>query len=107
MARATVWRVLIALAVLATSAFFAITKEPNLGLDLKGGVQIVLETQDSPTREATSEVTDRTVEVLRRRVDALGVAEPTLARSIPCSPTPKRLSGGLPVSGNSCPTRTC
>ena len=81
MTRATLWRVLIAVAVLAASAFFAITKEPNLGLDLRGGVQIVLETQDSATREATSEVTDRTVEVLRRRVDALGVSEPTLARS--------------------------
>jgi SecD/SecF fusion protein len=81
MTRATTWRVLIALLVLGTSAFFAITKDPNLGLDLRGGVQIVLETQDSPTTQADAAATDRTVEVLRNRVDALGVAEPTLARS--------------------------
>ncbi|NUT50029.1 MAG: protein translocase subunit SecD, partial [Saccharothrix sp.] len=39
--------------------------------------QIVLETPS----EATSDATDRALEVLRRRVDELGVAEPVLARS--------------------------
>jgi SecD/SecF fusion protein len=81
MTRATVWRVLTALLVLGVTGFFAITKDPQLGLDLRGGVQIVLETQDSATTEANAESTDRAVEVLRNRVDALGVAEPTLARS--------------------------
>ncbi|MCW2776765.1 MAG: secD [Frankiales bacterium] len=75
------WRALLALAVVALSAFAAITQEPRLGLDLRGGTQIVLETQDSPTLTADAASTDRAVEVLRRRVDAIGVAEPTLARS--------------------------
>jgi SecD/SecF fusion protein len=79
--RAPLWRALVALLVLGLSAFFAVTQDPRLGLDLRGGTQIVLETQDSPTQVADAEATDRTLEVLRRRVDALGVAEPTLARS--------------------------
>ncbi|NED95582.1 protein translocase subunit SecD [Phytoactinopolyspora alkaliphila] len=57
------------------------TASPNLGLDLEGGAQITLEAQDGPTVEANSENTDRAVEVLRRRVDALGVSEPSLSRS--------------------------
>jgi len=57
------------------------TWKPALGLDLEGGTQIVLETQDSPTVTANAGSTDRALEVLRGRVDALGVAEPSLTRS--------------------------
>jgi SecD/SecF fusion protein len=79
--RPPVLRAILALIILGTTGFFAFTKEPRLGLDLRGGTSIVLETSDSDTVEADAEATDRTLEVLRRRVDALGVAEPTLARS--------------------------
>jgi SecD/SecF fusion protein len=79
--RAILVRVLLALAVLGSSAYFIIEKPARLGLDLRGGTQIVLETKDSATTKADSATTDRTLEVLRRRVDALGISEPTLARS--------------------------
>ncbi len=79
--RATRIRALLALAVLALAAYITVTTPVRLGLDLRGGTQIVLETRDSATVKATSEVTDNTVETLRRRVDALGVAEPQLVRS--------------------------
>ncbi|WP_067178165.1 protein translocase subunit SecD [Microtetraspora niveoalba] len=81
MSRAPVVRALAALAVIATSLVLALTMSPRLGLDLRGGTQLVFETRDSPTTKADAEATDRTLEVLRRRTDALGVAEPTLARS--------------------------
>jgi len=81
MNRAPIWRALLALLVVGLTGFFAVTKEPTLGLDLRGGTQIVLETRDSPTVKADAAATDRALEVLRRRVDALGVSEPTLARS--------------------------
>ena len=74
-------RALVALGILAGSLWVAVTTPARLGLDLRGGTQIVLETQDSPTVQAGNESTDRAVEVLRRRVDALGVSEPTLTRS--------------------------
>jgi len=81
MSRASLVRLVLAVLVLAGSVTIALVASPKLGLDLRGGTQIVLETQDSPTVEADAEATDRTLEVLRGRVDALGVAEPTLARS--------------------------
>ena len=52
---------------------------PQLGLDLQGGVSITL----IPTEgqgEIDEEVLDQTVAVIRQRVDALGVAEPDIAR---------------------------
>ena len=81
MSRAPLVRALIALGIVAGSMYITFTTPARLGLDLRGGTQIVLETQDSPTVKAGKESTDRAVEVLRRRVDALGVAEPTLTRS--------------------------
>ena len=75
--RALLVRGLLALGVLAASTFTLLTVPPRLGLDLRGGTQIVLETPS----EATSDATDRAMEVLRRRVDELGVTEPVLARS--------------------------
>ena len=73
MSRAAAVRAVLALIVLALSAFYVLTKPPRLGLDLRGGTQIVLETRDSPTVKAGQESTERTLEVLRRRVDARGV----------------------------------
>ncbi|MBG0826402.1 protein translocase subunit SecD [Planomonospora sp. ID67723] len=81
MSRAPVVRAIAAFAVIATSLYIALTMTPRLGLDLRGGTQIVLETRDSPTVKADSETTDRTLEVLRRRVDALGVADAPMSRS--------------------------
>ena len=81
MSRAALVRLVLALLILGGSIAVAFTNQPRLGLDLRGGTQIVLETQDSPTVEADAEATDRALEVIRGRVDALGVAEPTLARA--------------------------
>lgn len=74
-------RGLLALAAVALSLYIALTVPIQLGLDLRGGTQIVLETRPTATADPDSEATDRTVEVLRGRIDALGVAEPTIARS--------------------------
>ena len=50
--------------------------KPLLGLDLQGGVSVVLQ----PATKADNEALDQSVEILRSRVDALGVAEPEIAR---------------------------
>ncbi|WP_030894034.1 protein translocase subunit SecD [Streptomyces sp. NRRL S-474] len=81
MTRSARVRALLALALLAVSLYIAVTVPVRLGLDLRGGTQIVLETRSTPTAEADREATDRTLEVLRGRIDALGVAEPALVRS--------------------------
>ncbi len=81
MSRAPLYRAILTFVILAGALYFAISTPARLGLDLRGGTQIVLETHDSPTAKANSESTGRAIEVLRRRVDALGVAEPSLTQS--------------------------
>lgn len=81
LSRPPLWRAIVALAAVALSLYIALTQSARLGLDLRGGTQIVLETRDSPTVKADATSTDRALEVLRQRVDALGVSEPGIARS--------------------------
>ncbi|MFB8121529.1 protein translocase subunit SecD [Streptomyces bacillaris] len=81
MTRATTVRAVLAAAVLLVSVFISLTMSPRLGLDLQGGTRMVLQAKDSATVEADRETTDRTLEVLRQRIDSLGVAEPVLTRS--------------------------
>jgi SecD/SecF fusion protein len=75
------WRLVAVLLVLGAAGWLAATRPARLGLDLRGGTQIVLETRDGPDRRVDDDTVARTLEVLRRRVDQLGVAEPTLQRS--------------------------
>ncbi|MGP4101039.1 protein translocase subunit SecD [Nonomuraea sp. KM90] len=81
MFRAPFWRAVAACAVIAISLAITLTAAPRLGLDLRGGTQLVFETRDSPTVGADAAATDRALDVLRRRADALGVVDPTLVRS--------------------------
>ncbi|MFS0885629.1 protein translocase subunit SecD [Aeromicrobium sp. 179-A 4D2 NHS] len=79
--RTNLVRGLVCLTVIAIAAIVTFQMKPNLGLDLRGGTQITLEAKSTDRVEADAEATDRALEVLRGRVDALGVSEPTLARS--------------------------
>ena len=81
MSRSAWIRFVLVLGLLAGCAALALNKEPTLGLDLRGGASITLQTQDAGEVKANAENTDKAVEVLRGRVDALGVSEPTLVRS--------------------------
>jgi SecD/SecF fusion protein len=75
------WRLVAVLLLLGAAGWLVVTRPARLGLDLRGGTQIVLEAKDSPDRRADGDTVARTLEVLRRRVDQLGVAEPALQRS--------------------------
>ncbi|MGX6608450.1 protein translocase subunit SecD [Micromonosporaceae bacterium Da 78-11] len=81
MSRATAVRAFLALVVLVVSGWLVATRPARLGLDLRGGTQIVLQTRDGDQTRADAATTDQAMEVLRRRVDQLGVSEPTLVRS--------------------------
>jgi SecD/SecF fusion protein len=76
-----VWRSLLTLLVLAAAVAAVLLQPVRLGLDLRGGTQVVLEARSVADRPLDDDTLDRTLEVLRRRVDVLGVAEPTLQRS--------------------------
>jgi SecD/SecF fusion protein len=75
------WRLVAVLLLLGAAGALVLTRPARLGLDLRGGTQIVLEASDTDRRQVDRDTLDRTLEVLRRRVDQLGVAEPTLQRS--------------------------
>ncbi|MDE0652992.1 MAG: protein translocase subunit SecD [bacterium] len=52
-------------------------QQPLLGLDLQGGVEVVLRPVPGET-EITPEALEQALEIVRNRVDALGVAEPDI-----------------------------
>jgi protein-export membrane protein SecD len=53
----------------------------HLGLDLQGGLQLLLEVDKSHLSAAESkDATDRAMEIIRNRVDQFGVAEPLIQR---------------------------
>jgi SecD/SecF fusion protein len=56
----------------------AVFRSPTLGLDLQGGLEVVLEARPEEGRQLTKEDLDRSVEIIRSRVDKLGVGEPEI-----------------------------
>jgi SecD/SecF fusion protein len=49
-----------------------------LGLDLQGGVEVVLEGKPTRDSQVNKEAIERSVEVIRNRVDSFGVSEPEI-----------------------------
>jgi len=73
---------LVVLGLIAGSVYAVSTKDTKLGLDLQGGVQLIYEgepTAQQPT--VTQEALQRSLDIMRDRVDAFGVAEPELLLS--------------------------
>ena len=53
----------------------------NLGLDLQGGMHLVLEVDiDKLPEEARRDATDRALEIIRNRIDQFGVLEPVIQK---------------------------
>ena len=57
-----------------------IHQTPTLGLDLQGGLEVTLKAVPPPNRPLQESDLDRSVEILRDRVDRLGVAEPEIRK---------------------------
>jgi SecD/SecF fusion protein len=65
------------IAVISTTVF-DISEDVKLGLDLQGGVEILYDVKPlDDSQDVTEDMLDATVESLRRRVDVLGVSEPS------------------------------
>ncbi|HEV3408273.1 MAG TPA: protein translocase subunit SecD, partial [Gaiellaceae bacterium] len=56
----------------------AFVRQPTLGLDLQGGLEVVLEARAPKGQEVTPDGLARSVEIMRERVDKLGVTEPEI-----------------------------
>lgn len=75
------WRVILILVVtgLAVWRLYPPQKTINLGLDLKGGMHVVLEVdRRNLPPEAKAGATERAMEIIRRRIDQFGVSEPSI-----------------------------
>ncbi|MEI6156748.1 MAG: protein translocase subunit SecD [Atribacterota bacterium] len=76
------WRVIITVALVAVSIFavYPPRERIRLGLDLAGGSHILLECVDTPEAPVDDDSVKRVIEVIRNRVDQLGVSEPTILK---------------------------
>ena len=77
-------RIIVILAVLGLSAGYLWTRGLKLGLDLQGGIHLVLEIDDPDetlTPERRADAIDRAERIIRTRVDEFGVEEPLIQKS--------------------------
>src|SRR5829696_73135 len=73
-----------------------LSQQTRLGLDLKGGVELVYEGRPTPkVPEVTPQAIDDALETIRKRTDALGVSEPEIQRA-----GANQISIGLPAVQN-------
>ncbi|HWM55429.1 MAG TPA: protein translocase subunit SecD [Solirubrobacterales bacterium] len=69
------------LGLIVASAAVIATTSTKLGLDLKGGVELIYQgTPTNQVEEVSSEDIERSIEIIRERVDELGVSEPEVSR---------------------------
>ena len=75
------WKVLLIIGLVAFSLWkaYPLDKKINLGLDLQGGVQLLLQVDmDKVPEDARKDVTARVAEIIRNRIDEFGVKEPEI-----------------------------
>jgi SecD/SecF fusion protein len=76
-------KVVLILGIVGLCAYFAfpLEKRINLGLDLKGGMHLLLKVDTSrlPDKDKL-DACDRALEVIRNRIDAFGVREPSIQK---------------------------
>src|SRR6201996_455864 len=65
-------------ALLAASVLVIVSQKTVLGLDLKGGVQLVYQGQPTAQSKVTPAALSRAVDIMRSRVDQLGVSQPEI-----------------------------
>src|SRR6476469_8341408 len=67
--------------LIAASVAAIATKKTRLGLDLKGGVELVYKAKTTAQSKVAPEALNRAIDIMRKRVDQLGVAQPEIQRS--------------------------
>jgi SecD/SecF fusion protein len=74
--------ILLIVAGLIAGSFAVIaTKKTRLGLDLKGGVQLVYQGKPTAQAKVDTESLERAINIMRKRVDQIGVAQPEIQQS--------------------------
>jgi SecD/SecF fusion protein len=72
---------LIVAGLIAGSLAVIASKKTRLGLDLKGGVELVYQAKPTAQSKVDAESLNRAIDIMRKRVDQLGVAQPEIQRS--------------------------
>ena len=73
------WLVLVGLTAWSLAVVYPISEKVKLGLDLQGGTRFVLQVDTSELdSDASRDAQSRALEVIRNRVDAMGVSEPVI-----------------------------
>jgi len=72
---------LIVFGLFAASLVVIVTMPTKLGLDLKGGVELVYQGKPTAQSKVDAESLNRAIDIMRKRVDQLGVAEPEIQRT--------------------------
>jgi SecD/SecF fusion protein len=93
--RRNLFVLLLVLGLLIASAAMIATKPTKLGLDLQGGVELVYQAQPTKQTPVTPDAMQRAIDVMRERVDQLGVAEPAIQQA-----GDKQISVALPAVKN-------
>lgn len=78
MRQGTSWRVLATVGVVGLALLALATLPINLGLDLQGGVHVVLQAKPADGQPVTKDTMTRAKAVITERVNGLGVAEPVI-----------------------------
>jgi SecD/SecF fusion protein len=69
------------LVLLGLTAVVAVVRSPVLGLDLKGGLEVILKAVPTdPKNPPTSDQINQAISIIRSRVDKLGVSEPEIRK---------------------------
>ena len=72
---------LLVLLLIGLASATIVAKKTRLGLDLKGGVELVYQAKPTAQAKVDTESLNRAIDIMRKRVDQLGVAEPEIQRS--------------------------
>jgi SecD/SecF fusion protein len=67
--------------LIAASLAVIATKKTRLGLDLKGGVELIYQARPTAQSPVNAESLNRAIDIMRKRVDQLGVSQPEIQRS--------------------------
>ena len=72
---------LLVLILIGLAAATIAAKKTRLGLDLKGGVELIYQGKPTAQAKVDTESLNRAIDIMRKRVDQIGVAQPEIQRS--------------------------
>jgi SecD/SecF fusion protein len=72
---------LLVLLLVGLAAVTIAVKKTRLGLDLKGGVELIYQGKPTAQAKVDTESLNRAIDIMRKRVDQIGVSQPEIQRS--------------------------